>query len=136
MHLPPSSRVITADCARHTICQQCGQVVRLGRRTQAQDLVRDWTRLNCNIALFTKLHEEWVLSDAEAVADALGAEQYHIVEVGIRIAAMVVGLACVEDEREIEPKGCYFCAHGDELWYPCLVWVASILLPMHVEPCQ
>ncbi|KAG6993460.1 hypothetical protein FocnCong_v019604 [Fusarium oxysporum f. sp. conglutinans] len=89
---------------RRSVGQQDGEVMRLSRRAEPQYLIRNWTGLNSDFLLFTKLHQQWMLDDTEAISNALGSKQDSLKQVCVSVASMVLRLTSMEDKGKIESQ--------------------------------
>lgn len=100
-----------------------------------QDLIGNGANLQRNAALATQLHEQWVLWQRVAVANALGVKHDGIVEVVVRWSLALERLPRVEDEGDIQIEG---GAGGSELQkFGDVVsdWVAAAFAADHIESC-
>jgi hypothetical protein len=71
--------------------------------------------------------------NTEAVANAFRSEKNHVVEIRVSVAAVIVRLASMKDEREIDAQVVNLLAHGEKFGYPVLVRKADVFLAVHIE---
>lgn len=102
-------------------------------RREPQDLVRDRTHLETDIAFATELQEVRVLVEGEAVADAFGAEEDGVEEVFVGSVAVAEGLAGVEEEWEVDVFEAAVFAEPEEVWEVVFVRAAEVFLADEVE---
>ncbi|KAJ4112293.1 hypothetical protein NW765_015362 [Fusarium oxysporum] len=133
-HLPPRPEIVTVDSARHTVGQQDGEVMPLSLRAEPQNLIRDRTGLNGDILLFTKLHQQWMLENAEAMSNALGSKQDIIKQVCVSVASMVLRLTSMEDKGKIEPQLINPSSHIEKLRNPIRQRLAGTFLACKSKP--
>lgn len=67
------------------------------------------------------------------MSDAFCSQKNGIEEVRVCIASVVEGLACVEDERQIEAQFPDLGSHFKKVWDPVCEWVSRVFLALHIE---
>ena len=100
--LAQNRRVVVAQRARHAASQQGRKRVRHDGAAQPEDLVGDRARLDEDLLLLDHVDEERVLVEGESVTDAAGAEEDGVEEVFVHRVAVAEGLACVEEEGDVD----------------------------------
>jgi hypothetical protein len=108
--------------------------MRLSLRAEPQNLIRDRTGLNRDILLFIKLHQQWMLDNAEAMSNALGSKQDIIKQVCVSVASMALRLISMEDKGKIESQLINPSSHIEKLRNPIRQRLAGTFLACKSKP--
>lgn len=100
---------------------------------EPQHLVADGAALYEDSFLLDHVDEERVLVEAEAVADAAGAEEEGVEEVFVDAVAVAEGFARVEEEGDVDAFDGALFAEPEEFWEERGEGAAGVFLADEVE---